>query len=426
MTSSSPPRKVVAAGAGSTSGNSNNRKRSPTTSRADDVPTFPEAAWRGPFADYRAAMVGTSEADDCLHFAALWLAAAARLGRRLSIHYAYPLYPNPYLVGVGVTGDAKKTSTLRQGSALLPLDRVKILRGVGSAEALAEWMTQSESGPQFAHVLLLEELRALLVRANWEGSSLLSFLTECFDTPTVYEAPFRKNPIKLVEPTPCLFAGTTAEWFWKSMPEDNFHGGFGNRLFFLAAGRQPPIPRPGRPDGAGLEKVRLAVDRLDALPASEVQWSPEAAVIWDEFYLRWKDSAASLDALTAAATKRIPAYALKLALLYAAFENTLPFITEDQMAAANLVAGFGAESAQWLVGQRRRPSAERECEEAVLRSLRREAMPTWKIHRAISGRFTAKELERTISALRATGAIVLTGTTSRRETIYGLRGQDDV
>ena len=38
----------------------------------DDLGTFPEAAWRGPFQVYRAAMDGTSEAPDTAHFTSLW------------------------------------------------------------------------------------------------------------------------------------------------------------------------------------------------------------------------------------------------------------------------------------------------------------------------------------------------------------------
>ena len=79
---------------------------------------FPEAAWRGPFADYRRAMEGTSEAPDSAHFASLWAVAAAQLRRRVYVYYAYPLYPNVFLVNYGTTGDSK-TSAARQGLRLI-------------------------------------------------------------------------------------------------------------------------------------------------------------------------------------------------------------------------------------------------------------------------------------------------------------------
>ena len=43
--------------------------------QAQPVPTeFPDIAWRGIFAEYRAAMDGTTEASDVAHFATLWAA----------------------------------------------------------------------------------------------------------------------------------------------------------------------------------------------------------------------------------------------------------------------------------------------------------------------------------------------------------------
>src|SRR5262249_51373478 len=85
---------------------------------ADTEPlTLPEAAWRGPFADYRAAMAGILEAPDSAHFASLWATAAARLRRRVWTYYAGTLYSNVYLVNFGTTGDSK-TSAQRIGIGL--------------------------------------------------------------------------------------------------------------------------------------------------------------------------------------------------------------------------------------------------------------------------------------------------------------------
>jgi hypothetical protein len=173
---------------------------------SDPLGLFPEDAWRGPFQTHREAMIGTSEAPDTAHFSALWGLAAATLRRRASFYYAYPHFPNVYLVNFGNTGDSK-TSAARQGLRLLPDEGVKLLRGVGSAEALGDWMQQPEEGPMMSHLLFVEELATLLTRGGWERSTLLSFLTETFDAPDKYEIPFRKNPVLVQEPTPTLIAG---------------------------------------------------------------------------------------------------------------------------------------------------------------------------------------------------------------------------
>ena len=388
---------------------------------AQPIPPFPEAAWRGPFAAYREAMDGTTEMPDAFHFASLWVLAAGTLRRRLQLHYAYPHYPNVYLVNVGATGDTKNTTGMRQGMQLVPSSTMKVLRGIGSAEALADWMTQPDETNAVAHLLVLEELATLLRRGKWEGSTVLHFLTETFDAPPVYEVPFRKNPIKVVEPTPSLLAGTTSEWFWNAMAEVDFHGGFGNRLFFFAGVPKAPISMPAKPAAPPLDHVRAALAALASGPTGDVELASDARPLWDEFYGAWKRT--KFLSLVSAATRRIPTYALKLGLVYAAFEHTVPWITRDQLEAAVRVAAYGAACATWLVEQRQTFRLEHRCETAVLEALERVDLPAWRIHQAIGGRFTAEELNRAVRALMGTGSILEIKRTPRGGAVYGRRGR---
>lgn len=384
------------------------------------VPAFPEAAWRGPFAEYRRAMEGVSEAADVVHFMMLWVAAAMRLRRRVHMQYAYPLYPNIYVTILGASADAKKTTGMRQQNGLIPQHGVKVCRGIGSGEALADWMQQPNDAPPVSHLLVIEELAALLKRAHWDGSTLLTFLTETFDAPPLYEAPFRKGSIRLVEPTPSLVAGSTPDWFWKSVHEDDIRGGALNRVFFAAAAPKAPIPRPGPPHAHHLHAVLHALDALDEIGSMEATWSPEAEVVWDTFYLAWKSLLRSgLDGLAGILARRADVYALKLAMVYAAFERTLPLLTAEQMASATLVAGYGIEVARWLVGVRRGGSRQHDCEQAVLEHLKGRPLPAWKIHKRISGRWSADELDRTLNGLLRTGVLDVVAKTSRNKPIYG-------
>ncbi len=388
----------------------------------DEIAAFPEAVWRGPFCDYREAMAGVSEAADAVFFASLWAATAVRLRRRVCMHYAYDLFANVYLVTVGTTGDAKKTTGMRTGSGLLPLRGVKVLRGVGSAEALADWMQQPEDAPPVAHLLLLEELSPLLTRGRWDGSTLISYLTESYDAPDVHEIPFRKNPIRVVEPTPSLLAGTTTEWLWRSLREEDCRGGFGNRLCFIAAAPKEPISRPGRPEPRAFQRVRDALDELEHLTPRELTWSTGAALIWDTFYASYKWVVRDFDPLAAALAKRVDVYALKLAMVYAAFEAT-PSITEDQMTAAVMFGSYQLDVICWLVAQKRAPSRQHDCEQAVLRALAHSRQPKWKIHQAISGRFSAMELDAAIRSLLSMQMISEDGTTKRGERLLVRRGE---
>jgi hypothetical protein len=383
----------------------------------DEFGAFPEDAWRGPFKVYREAMRGTSEAPDTAHFTALWAVAAACLRRRVSFHYAFTHYPNVYLVNFGNTGDSK-TSAGRQGLRLLPDQGVKLLRGVGSAEALGDWMQQPEEGPPVSHLLFIEELATLLTRGGWEGSTLLSFLTETFDAPERYEIPFRKNPILVQEPTPTLVAGTTVEWLWKGLREIDVHGGFGNRIFYATGPPKPPIPLPAKPNQEALAEVRSHLQRLATLPSIELVFVPDALALWSEFYLAWK--ATSWSELTTAAIKRIPTYIVKLSMVYACLEGT-SLITADQLSAAIKVGHYGAKCADQLMNRHRQHSIQGKCEARVLAVLKEVDLPPWQIHRRISGSYTAEELARVLRALEAAGAIFQVRKTSRGESVYGRR-----
>jgi len=383
----------------------------------DALGAFPEEAWRGPFKVYRDAMQGTSEAPDTAHFSSLWALAAACLRRRVNFYYAYPHFANVYLVNFGNTGDSK-TSAGRQGLRLLPDEGVKLLRGVGSAEALGDWMQQPEEGPAVSHLLFIEELATLLTRGGWEGSTLLSFLTETFDAPQKYEIPFRKNPVLVQEPTPTLIAGTTIEWLWKGLREIDVHGGFGNRIFYMTGTPKPPIPLPAKPNPDALADVRVHLHRLTNLSPRELFFTPDAQALWNDFYRAWKST--TWPELTTAAIKRVPAYIVKLSMIYACFEGT-SLITADQLSAAIKVGHYGAKCADQLMNRHRQHTVQGKCETRVLAVLKDEELPAWQVHRRISGSYTAEELGRAIRALVTAGVILQVGTTRRNEPMYGRR-----
>jgi hypothetical protein len=399
------------------------RPKASTADADGKLPAFPEAAWRGAFADYRTAMAGTTEAPDVFHFTALWVDAAVRLRRRVWFRYARRLYPNVYVVTVGASGDTKKTTAMRQGREL-PAEAtyVKVMRGIGSPEALGDWMGNSANGATpLAQLLLLEELAKLLALGQWHGSQLFQFLTETFDTPDEFSIAFRKNPVHVVEPTPSLQAGTTTQWFWKYMRDEDIEGGFGNRLFYATGVPNALIPLPGEADTTAFARVRNSLHRLEQVHAGPMHLTPEATALWSEFYIAFRKT--KKEPLVAALTKRIPDYALKLALIYAAFEGTAPAITDEQLAAAVQVGGFGLECAEWLVTQRRSVTVQGRCEELILHVLDRVDLPAWKIHQRISGRFSAEEVSRALKALQFTGAVIEVRTTARGVVVHGRRGR---
>jgi len=226
----------------------------------------------------------------------------------------------------------------------------------------------------------------------------------------------------VVEPTPTLLAGTTPEWLWRSIREVDLYGGFGNRLFFLTGAAKPPIPLPKKADEYLLGLVRQRLEQLDKLEPCESKLTADAEALWNDFYIAFKHTTRLLDPLTAAATKRVHTYAIKLAMTYAALEGTVPEITWEQTAAAIKVAHFGLKCAEQLVRGRQEFSTQGRCEKAVARALEHADLPSWKIHHHIGGRFTNEDLMRTLRAMQGTGAIVVLQHTARGEPIYRLRG----
>ncbi len=124
------------------------------------LPELPSAAWRGLFADYRAAMRQATEASDAFHFAALWARCAVALGRRVRFSYGMPLFPNVFLVCFGPTGDRKTTATRMAGEIGA---KFNIVRGGGSGEGLADEFSGAEPGQG---VLLYAEEFSQVLRAG--------------------------------------------------------------------------------------------------------------------------------------------------------------------------------------------------------------------------------------------------------------------
>ena len=218
--------------------------------------------------------------------------------------------------------------------------------------------------------------------------------------------------------TPTLIAGTTIEWFWKGLRELDVHGGFGNRIFYLTGAPKAPIPLPAKPNTEALASVHTHLQRLLTMPSIELFFMPDAQAVWKEFYFAWK--ATTWPDLTAAAVKRVPTYIVKLSMVYACLEGT-SLISKDQLEAAIEVGHYGAKCTNLLMNRHRQQTIQGKCESRVLSVLDKHDLPTWKIHRTISGSYSAEELARAIRALDAAGAIIEIKQTAQHKPIWGRR-----
>jgi hypothetical protein len=335
---------------------------------AGDLP-FPEIAWRGIFADYRAAMDGTTEACDAAHFATFWAAVAVTLGRKVEMYAGEVLYPNVNLVVFGPTGDKKTTAERRISSCNLLEDfpHIRLVRGVGSTEGLADAVKDAETG---VYLFMWEEFSKFLSQARWEGSTLLEFFTECFDCPPVWDKPYRNNKaVHLETPTPSILTATTPEWFWKHAKVDDFYGGFFNRDLFLTGPRKALLPNPNIVDDAVIRRIKQHLKIIAERSACRAEWTTGAKRTWNAFYMRFENT--QRNSLLHAATKRAHIYVRKLAMTYAALEQTLPHIDQDQLEAAIAVVEYSVACTERLldlrVAQRGRETTVGDLENRILK-----------------------------------------------------------
>jgi hypothetical protein len=359
------------------------------------LPQFPDSAWRGLFANYRDAMRACSEASDVYNFLAFWTAAGNALGRRIYFNYGMRLHANVYGIAFGPTGDFK-TSALRRAAELTEGAGLRVVRGVGSGEGISEGLGEEPT------LFSLDEFTSLLRQGKWDGSTLLPTLTEIFDCPEKYEREYRKKSISLQRPVCSLLAGTTEVWFWRDVKEIDFEGGFGNRFIYLTGAPNSPIPLPGIPN---LQSALAAPIKLKELKQQEACLEPAATRIWDQFYSAWRKR--QFSPLEGAATKRIPAYVLKLAMTYAALEETLPNISAEQLRAALLVGNYAAKCVRQLIGQRfSGANAFRELEKRILDKVSAGVITKRNLHRALARHFqNSEQFNRVFEAMVRAGTL---------------------
>jgi len=204
-----------------------------------------------------------------------------------------------------------------------------------------------------------------------------------------------------------LLAATTPDWFWQDFKLRDFQGGFGNRLFFLTGPPKADIPLPATPD---LRRSSQAIDGLSRIEPCKAELAADARSLWGQYYRAWSADEKTREPLLLAATRRIPLYILKLAMLYAAFEGSLPTITLEQLKAAIQVGHYGVACAREILAlQNAGTNPRKELERRILalidakagkvttkrkiyKSLHRHYADTEQFHRAFDSLVRAGEL----------------------------------
>lgn len=334
--------------------------------------------------------------------------------------YGQKLFPNFYTVLVGPTGLTRKTTAIRIGEHLVydregnPTDGTLLLPGISSAEGLLETIggynpKEEEPVDCTPTLLVIEEFASLLRKGKQESvANLAPMLTQMWDSANSIRLPTRKRPLIARNPFLSILAATTLEWLLTSITREEIMGGFGNRFLYFTAKPKDPIPMPVAPDYSSLEKLRADLIAIGAFWKGSpciIRLSPKALPLWDRFY--WSFMKADRPELLQDLSQRIPAYALKVSLVYAAIEKSKIIEPEHLLAGIELMKYY-EYSLMELFGFF--PGGDHAKLEARIFKILQDnphGIKVWQLHRKLSGDVTGQLLHRILQGLAQVEAVEL-------------------
>jgi len=282
---------------------------------------FPEAAWTGLFAQWRDTVVPCTEAALENLWSAFLVAVGLMLGRSIWKDSPRPLYPNFYLLLLGLTGDSRKSTVLWFAGELLRHvgEDVEILTGIVSTEGIFERLAKKEETRALGYA---DEFRSLLSVAKRKGTQdILPKLNTLYYCPEREGIDRREKSTTVIRPFFSLITATAQEYVEDLLGNLEVAGGTLNRFLIISGEEQPPKPDVSSPSPEVWERIaaplRQIRDRWAASPR-RMDWSPEAREMWTTFYTEWRTARKAWDAKSANLTARIFEHVLKVALVYSA------------------------------------------------------------------------------------------------------------
>lgn len=287
-----------------------------------NIPTLDREVFTGPFKDYVDLLARSTEAPGEYHYYFFMTVLGLVIGKRAHVFYGRKLYPNFYVVLIGRSGKARKTTAMRFAKDLLfeINEEIMVITGVPSGESIVRILDKKNK----IALVYQEEFSVILKKASQEANCVIPRLTEIYDVPDKIENPTKDAPACAENFLLSFVAGSTREWLLSSLNVKDIHGGFANRFAFVVGKPKPPIPLPVRYDQTRwdslVEKI-LAIDttlKFDGNHCFELD--DEAKKLWCEYYAQtynkiWPSAEMSLLA------ERLPEKVFKVALVYAVLDN---------------------------------------------------------------------------------------------------------
>lgn len=288
----------------------------------DCVPVpFPEAAWSGIFGQWRDVVAPCTEAPVEFLWSSFLVSVGLVLGRNVWIESPQPLYPNFYVLLLGQTGDARKSTALWLARQLLKRlgNDIEIISGIVSTEGLFERLARHDDTRALGYV---DEFRSLLSVGQRQGTrDLLPKLNSLIYCPEQETIDRRKDPTTVIRPFFSLIAATAQDYVSDLITDLELSGGLLNRFLMVAGDEQSPkaIVRPPTDQvwQAVAKSVQIIRDRYTE--PRQITWSREAEGLWTDFYVQWRTVRKAWDIKSQSLTARIQEHIQKIAVVYSTF-----------------------------------------------------------------------------------------------------------
>lgn len=367
---------------------------------------LPETINRGWYRDYLDLVSPTTSSPDIYHLASILTVTGIMVGRRIGAYLGENQWPILHTVLVGETGLTKKDTAMNRaiGTMLTSVNGsfnnfFTTLAGVGSAEALADQLGQSNV------LLRLSEFSGFLHKARQPATAnLRPMITELWNCGPEYSLLTRGNPTRITNPTMALLAAIPPETLTREMGSEDVQSGFANRLLFVFGTGKEAIARPPSPNWASLGDLASEMRELilGYAPGTVLPFSREAGRAYDEWFYDFV-KITYLTELERQMAQRVPAYVVRIALLYAIAEGA------DEIGLDHVAAGRDFTT---LVFTTSAPhtrswgaSPEARLASAILSFVGEAGRPRADIDRAFSELYGPIIVGRTLTSLRDNGRI---------------------
>lgn len=388
------------------------------------APTLPDHVWTGWLKDFRDWVTPTTDACEESIYAAGLLALSCAIGRTVSVNYAGALYSNLYVVIVGPTSVARKTTVLKRARIVLQraftMDWLRWARSVGSAEGLLErFCREQEAGSGKGKQLIFAPIpgqRLVLDESEFTGlfvkmsrpatANLLEVFLTLYDGED-YKPHTRSRPMEIQQPFFSILSATTPTMLEKRIDDIHLTSGLLPRFAFFNATARPPMAYPEAMNLEGLEHLANNLQRLSLYAqelAGVLELSPDARRSWEPIYNAFQEEQRSIEGLGADLLSRMTAVAMKVALIYAVMRGHRS-ISDEDLHAGTSVARYCSDVALTLPLSRMDTSRAARLDERILACMDGVPMMTSAIQLQLSGRVGAEELRRELSSLAQMGVL---------------------